>query len=278
MEVPVSELITIFNRVPILAGYRPSDFQLKILPGYTNLNIHLKNDQHDWVLRVPKAATNQTIDRNQEAYNASLAYGLGIAPECIWRDESGFSLTRTLLNSRPITTRELDNQTVNNSLMATISRLHKSNNKFQGRVDLRELIEYYYRLTSHERRKQIESDYRVALNKVDLLSSLKIPLVPSHNDLVLENILIDEAGTIHLIDWEYASMATPYWDLATLCNVAKFNRKQSKQLLDKYRIENASLELEILAQYRFLLKVLTTCWMAAYTRVDLENVIADLGS
>lgn len=277
MEVPASELETVFNRIPILAGYRPSDFQLKILPGFTNFNIHLKNDQHDWVLRAPKEATNRYIDRNQEAVNASIAYGLGIAPECIWRDESGLSLTRTILNSRPINARDLDNQPVFILLMSTISQLHKSNNRFQGRVDLSETIERYYRLASRRRRSQIESDYRIALNKADLLSGLKIPLVSSHNDLVLENILIDKAGDIRLIDWEYASMATPYWDLATLCNDAKFNLKQSKQILDEYQIENTSLELEILMEYQFLLKVLTTCWMAAFTEIDLENAIADLG-
>ena len=272
----ISELATIFNRVPRLARFRPQDFHIKSLPGFTNLNIQLKNDQLDWVLRVPKPVTNQTINRRHEAINASIAYRLGIAPECIWRDESGLSLTMTLAKSRSMIVQDLNNDSLFNSLIDTINRLHQSKSKFQGRVDLGELIKRYYRLAPRKCQKPIEPGYRMALKQAELLSRQKTPLVPSHNDLVLENILVDETAQIWFIDWEYASMATPYWDLATLCNGADFDSTRSKQLLDYYQIKSAGLEFELLTEYRFLLKVLSICWMSAFTEIDVECEIESL--
>ncbi len=93
-------------------------------------------------------------------------------------------------------------------------------------------------------------------------------LVPSHNDLVLENILIDATGQIWLIDWEYSSMASPYWDLATLCNAAKLDQTQCAWLITEYGNHCLNLVPEILSDYRYMLGVLSNCWMAVFGETD----------
>ncbi len=93
-------------------------------------------------------------------------------------------------------------------------------------------------------------------------------LVPSHNDLVLENILTDAAGQIWLIDWEYSSMASPYWDLATLCNAANLDQTHCAWLLAEYGKHYINLVPEILFDYRYMLDVLSTCWMAVFGETD----------
>ena len=284
-EFPGPDLETVFKQLPPLAGLRPGDFEIKPLSGYTNFNYHLKNDKHDWVLRIPKQETNPYINRSQETHNADCAYALGIAPECVWRDESGFSLTETVLNSRPLNALDLKNESVIKALMKTFSRLHKSEKMFRGRIDLAASITRYFRLAPEHRRKQIEPGYKIALGKIKALSSQNVPLVPSHNDPVLENILIDPAEQIWIIDWEYASMASPYWDLAILCNAADFDRPQSAHLLDEYQKTGVSLKLTMLDEYRFVLRVLSISWMAAFTLIDigdelgkLKNAVTNLGS
>jgi thiamine kinase-like enzyme len=86
--------------------------------------------------------------------------------------------------------------------------------------------------------------------------------VASHNDLVLGNLLLDDSG-LCLIDWEYSAMASPYWDLATLCNEAQLDRQQSKRLLQAYCVGGATMRESTLFEYRELLKLLSDCWMAA---------------
>ena len=157
-----------------------------------------------------------------------------------------------------------------------IQILHRSKNKFKGVVNLAELLARYYRLIPRHLQCQIESGYRLALGKLEGLSLTDGLLVPSHNDLVLENILIDEAEKIWFIDWEYASMASPYWDLATLSNAADFNQQNCVDLLEEYKKYNLKLDTEILSEYRYILQVLSICWMAVFTVFDIELEIEKL--
>jgi thiamine kinase-like enzyme len=86
--------------------------------------------------------------------------------------------------------------------------------------------------------------------------------VASHNDLVLDNLMLDDTR-LWLIDWEYSAMASPYWDLATLCNAANLDLAQSQRLLRVYCAGSRVMEESILFDYRELLKLLSDCWMAA---------------
>jgi len=261
-----------------LAGYCREDFRIKSLPGFTNQNFHLKNNLHDWVLRIPKQETNQYINRKHERHNASLANRLGIAPECIWRDDTGLSLTMTLLKSDTINEINLANQKVLSKLAETLGRLHNSKIRFHGVVNLAELLHRYYQLIPERIQCQIEAGYKLALGKFEALTTKDKLLVPSHNDLVLENILIDEAEKIWFIDWEYASMASPYWDLATLCNAAEFDHAECVNLLEEYEKCNLKLDAHTLSEYRYMLRVLSICWMAAFTAINIESEIIKLNT
>ena len=263
-EVPVATLEIIFKRVPLLAESHPRDFDINQLPGFSNHSCHLKNDQHDWVLRIPKQETNQYINRRYEAHNASIANSLGIAPNCVWRNESGLSLSVTVPDSRSFNTNDIESETVLGKLLKTISRLHKSKKIFLGVVDLAELLPRYYQQVPEHLQSRIETSYRMAIAKLEGLLDREKMLVPSHNDLVLENILLDASGQVWLIDWEYSSMASPYWDLATLSNAAKLDQAQCAWLLAKYAKHHLDLVPEILFDYRYMLDVLSTCWMAAF--------------
>jgi thiamine kinase-like enzyme len=274
-EVPTSELEEIFKQVPLLTKFHIEDFQIRPLSGFTNQNFHLKNDQHDWILRIPKPETNLHINRQHEAHNANIASRLGIAPECIWRNDSGLSLSQTLLNSSSIKPADINDKTILDSLLKTIVRLHKSKNKFHGVVDLTELLPRYYQLAPAHIQSQIKTSYKIAIGKLESISSKEKLMVPSHNDLVLENILIDTTGQVWLIDWEYSSMASPYWDLAILCNAADLNQDQCAWLLDKYKIHKPALDAKILSDYRYMLGVLSICWMSAFSGVDIEDEMAN---
>lgn len=263
-EIRSDVLKAVFKRVPLLAARGLQDFQIKLLPGYTNQNFHLKNDQNDWVLRIPKQETNLYINRQYEAHNAALANRIGIAPECIWRDDSGLSLSNTLLDSRTINTKDLDDRIVLRGLLKIVARLHGARFKFQGEVDLQKLLKQYYQLVPEKQQKSLKISFLSALSKAEKLSRDKTPLVLSHNDLILENILVTKAGQIWVIDWEYASMASPYWDLATLCNAAGLSCADCNWVLGEYQSHELKLDADILLEYRYVLDILSKCWMAAF--------------
>ena len=263
-----SELERAFATIDLLADYVPGDFTIRRLDGLTNLNFHLCNAAHDWVLRIPRAATNMHIDRAAEAHNQALAVDLGIAPEPIWRDSSGLMLTPTLCGSRPAGADDLAVSGRLESILEPVRRLHRSGAPFLGRVALGELLERYYALLSQAAKHRYRVGLERARRMLPLLEKRDYSRVPSHNDLVLSNLLLETERT-WIIDWEFSAMASPYWDLATLCNAADLDEDASRLLLQVYCTEATAMEESLLFDYRDLLGLLDDCWMAAL--IDNES-------
>jgi len=277
VKYPLPDFDPVFKRIPQLRGMTSRDFQIRLLAGYTNQNFHLKNNRHDWVLRIPKQETNQYINRQFEAHNAAIAAGLKIAPNCVWRDHSGLSLSLTLNNTRSMTPADLRNESIAGALIKQLKQLHGSGCRFHGQVDLAGLLSRYYALVSTHQQKDIKKIYEHAQIKLDTLAD-DAGLVPSHNDLVLENILIGDSGQIWIIDWEFASMASPWWDLATLCNAAELSHDECAGLLAIYHGEISKTALQLLDDYRYVLQVLSICWMAAFTKTSIGRQIEKLSN
>ncbi len=252
----------VFSRASVLAGFTPADFTITPLAGYTNRNFHLHNHQHDWVLRIPRAKTNGFIDRAAEAHNQTLAHQLQIAPRVLWRDSQGTTLTPTLSTSRELCAADFGNDAMLKIIVDPIRRLHLSGLPFRGRVNLQALLYEHFAMLSEGDQQRLAPRLRQAERVLKLLQTRDDAYVASHNDLVLENLMFDNSR-LWLIDWEYSAMASPYWDLATLCNAANLDLQQSQRLLRAYCAGERVMEESILFDYRGLLKLLSDCWMAA---------------
>lgn len=252
----------LFLRIPLLEGQTPEDFTITRLPGFTNRNYRLVNQRQDWVLRIPQPATNRFIDRQAEAVNQAGACDLGIAPRPLWRENSGLTLTPTLSASHSLTPDDMADPATMQAIVAPVSKLHRSSIRFHGRVQLDQLLTQYYSLLSPKLREKYRLRMQAARQLIPLLLDRDPAYVASHNDLVLENLLLGQ-DRVWLIDWEFSAMASPYWDLATICNAAGFDYRQSRQLLDIYCEGIGVMEESLLFDYRKLLQLLSDCWMAA---------------
>jgi thiamine kinase-like enzyme len=267
------DLEPIFKRIPQLRELDSNHFKISKLAGYTNDNFRLQSGNEDWVLRIPKPKTDQYINRQFEANNVYIAEMLELAPVSAWRDPGGLSLTGTLVKTRSVCPDDFAKTTVFDQLVDIVRCLHDSKQPFLGTVDLTDLLTRYYRLMPVHYQELISGLYQRARGKIIKFSLGSEDLLPSHNDLVLENILIDDADRIWIIDWEYSSMASPYWDLATVCNSFELDHEQSRDLLDSYLEQATAKELEMLMEYRYVLQVLSICWLAAFTDSDIVSKI-----
>jgi thiamine kinase-like enzyme len=252
----------VFSRAPELADFTPDDFAITRLAGYTNQNFRLYNHQQDWILRIPRAKTDRFIDREAEALNQTLASQLQIAPQVSWRDHEGITLTPTLSTSRALCAADFGNDTMLQIIVEPIQRLHRSGLSFRGKVNLQELLSNHFEILNEHDQQRLGPRLRQAERVLKLLRTRDAAYVASHNDLVLGNLMFDNTR-LWLIDWEYSAMASPYWDLATLCNAAKLDLAQSQRLLRTYCAGSLVMEDSILFDYRELLKLLSDCWMAA---------------
>ena len=251
-----------FAHIPLLAGYAAADFHIASLPGYTNRNYRLYNGEQDWVLRLPKPLTNRLIDRAAEAHNQNLAHQLGLAPQVAWRNEEGITLTPTLANSRNLRAADLDRDDGLAIVVEPFQRLHRSALRFVGGLDLRCTLQQHYELLQPRQRAGFSARMIQAERVLSLLEADKSAPVPSHRDPVPGNLLLDDQR-LWLIDWEYSAMASPYWDLAILCNEAELDLARSRRLLQAYCAGGPTMKESILFDYRGLLKLLDDCWMSA---------------
>ncbi len=270
------ELHEHFKQIPVFQNYKPEQFSVEKLSGFTNLNFRLVNDEYDWVLRIPKPETNIYINREQERHNYSLAVELELVPKLYWHNKEGMSLIETLRYSRTLSQQDLQSGNIINQLLLNIYRLHSSKKIFRGEVNLTNSLQQYFRLLTTDDQNQLRCHFEKAQRKLSEIDGRQDYRVPSHNDLVLENLLIENRQKIWLIDWEYSAMASPYWDLASLCNAAKYSRAQCEDLLQRYNALGTELVSEYLHSYRFALQTLSICWLKLFTEQSINTELYQL--
>ncbi len=256
------ELARAFATIPPLRGFAVDDFSVSELPGFTNRNYRLHNRSHDWVLRLPRPETNRFIDRGREAHNQNLAHRLGLAPQVAWRGDDGVTLTPTLGKSRSLRKQDFAGERTLLLVGDSLRLLHRRGLQFAGGDDLGDLLETHYQLLDDRQRAKFDARMTQARLTLSRLEDSEQDRVASHRDLVLENLLL-EGERLWIIDWEYSAMASPYWDLATICNEAGLDTARSRLLLQTYCADGPAMQESTLSDYREILKLLSDCWMAA---------------
>lgn len=73
----------------------------------------------------------------------------------------------------------------------------------------------------------------------DALERLAGPYVPvfTHNDVVPQNAMVDTAGRVHLIDWDYGGFGHPYFDVSGLATNADADEDVEARVIELYEGE-----------------------------------------
>jgi thiamine kinase-like enzyme len=124
-------------------------------------------------------------------------------------------------------------------------RMHRFDERFAGRFDVFAQIDEYLALLRRNDAK-IPDGYEALQKEADaaraVLRERPAALAPCHNDPLAENFL-DAPDRMFLVDWEYAGMNDPMWDLGDLSVEAGFGPEQDEALLRAY-VEGAPPEYQ----------------------------------
>ncbi|WP_334078397.1 choline kinase family protein [Microbulbifer sp. M83] len=84
-----------------------------------------------------------------------------------------------------------------------------------------------------------------------------------HNDLSTANLITEPGGRLYAIDWEYAAMGDPFYDLAVIVDEHSLDDAQQHRLIEAY-LERPlkSLDLKKLAHWRVIYGYLAVLWYA----------------
>jgi thiamine kinase-like enzyme len=206
------EIERIFQDTPILAEIPRSRWQVTPLGGLTNQSYRLRALDRDLVLRWPGPAASRYVDRRAELINIRKLAALDLAPALLAADpKSGWYITRFETGAHALTGADFSDPQVLCEVIALLTRLHRSDIRFPFQQGLFTAMDLYIALAPTERML----DLRRRLKPVETsLQRNRMPLVPCHIDPSPANFLRQEDGKLLLIDWEFAAMEEPLWDLA----------------------------------------------------------------
>jgi thiamine kinase-like enzyme len=208
-------LVSTMQRVPELAGH---ELVLTVLTGgITNRNflVSIPGRAERYVIRLAGNDTHLLgISREVEHAATVAAAGVGVGPEvAAFIRPEGYLVTRFIEGS-PVSLEEVRERDTLTRIAETIRRIHQGPPIPGLFVPLR--IVEAYRALAMARGVRIPPEYELAaaIGRRIELACLADPvdLRPCHNDLLNANF-IDDGSCIRIVDWEYAGMGDPYFDL-----------------------------------------------------------------
>ena len=264
-------LLSQVQKIPLLSKIPASEIHIKKLSGLSNNNYLLTIPNQQFVLRIPRDVTNIYINRNDESTNIEIATNLGIAPKTIWRNQKGVSLVKYLCHSQNLNKSDLNNLEILTKIGHSLKCLHESSKNFSGELSTAKIkyhLNSYFDSCSQTDQKALQNDYEEAIRLLDCIKNLKEDraLVPSHIDLVVENILFqNQDNKLWFIDWEYSAMASPFWDIAMICNQGNLNITNKWYLVNIVLNNVTDKDMAMLNNYQHIVKSISHCWLKAFT-------------
>jgi thiamine kinase-like enzyme len=199
--------------------------------GITNRNFKVAVGGERFVLRIGGKDTELLgIDRPAEHAASRVAADLGLAPEVVaFVEPEGYLVTR-YVDGR---VGEVDVGRVG----AALRRLHDGP-KLPSRFDSFRVVEIY-RATAAERGVAVPAAYERAHEIARRIerSRAAAPPRPCHNDLLNANF-IAQGDRLWIVDWEYAGMGDPFFDLGNFAVNHELDEAAERDLLAAYGVQD----------------------------------------
>jgi thiamine kinase-like enzyme len=275
-----TEIAAALARIPQFASRALDGLQAEPLASLTNRNYKISIGDEAYVLRVAGAGTARYIDRAAEARNAGQAAAIGIAPDLLYLDPpSGLMLTRFIDGGTPLQAVELRRPELLRGVVSLLKRLHGSGLAFAGRMELFPKLDDYIALAAQKgwpAGLDLTPIRRRAAAARAALEQTPASFVPSHIDPVPHNFVRARDGALYLLDWEYAAMAEPMWDLAAVSIEAELDGGLDAMMLEAYFADAAGQQAGRFALYKASLNLLAAAW--AVVQVVDGNASADFAA
>jgi len=186
--------------------------------GRTNRNFRVEVAGEAFFLRLAGTQTELLgIDRTAEHQAAIAAAAAGVGPGVVaYLPELGCLVTRWV-PALPLAEGDMEHEAVLEDVVRVVRAIH-AGPELPWSFDPFRIVADYRRI-SEERGVEIPPAYgRAHARSAEIQSALaaaSLPLLPCHNDLLADNFLRGADGT-WLVDYEYAGMGDPFFDLGNL--------------------------------------------------------------
>ncbi|MDQ3121330.1 MAG: choline kinase family protein [Actinomycetota bacterium] len=245
------------------------DTRVEILGGgITNHNLKVEVDGEVFVLRVAGKDTDQLgIDRAVELEATHAAAALGIGPEVVaFVEPEEWLVTRFVEGTTPPAERLREPELL--ARVAAALRAFHDSPPLSGSFDSFRVVENY-RETALARGGTIPSAYARAHELAGRIEGIRAGTAakPCHNDLLNANFLWDDER-LCIVDWEYAGMGDPCFDLANFSINHELDEVARRHLLEEYFGELRLEDTRGLELMRFMSDFREAMWGVVQTAVS----------
>jgi thiamine kinase-like enzyme len=224
--------------------------------GITNQNFKVTVGDETYVLRIAGKDTELLgIDRVHEHAATVMAAELGVGPEVIaFVEVEGWLVTR-FIDGDPVPEDQTPVRLVGETL-----RLVHGGRELPSRFDSFRVVEAY-RETAKRFGVRAPAAYAEAKRRADAIEERRgrVALRPCHNDLLAANF-IRQGDRIRIVDWEYAGMGDPFFDLANFAVNHGLSEEAERELLQTYFGEARERDLAVLHDMRFMSDFREAMW------------------
>ncbi len=234
--------------------------------GITNRNYRVRDAGCDYAARLCVERPLLGIDRRNEVACQKAAHSMGIAPEVV-HHEDGVLISR-YVSGRTLAAADVRDLGFLPRLAEVLRRLHGSWDRLTG------AFLYFcafqtvrsYAQTAFHLGARLPADIDECLEDARRLSRQLAPFVPvlCHNDLLASNIIADD-GRVWLVDWEYAGMGHPLFDLACASSNCAFSASHEAALLAGYRGSVVASDLRELRVLKTMAHLREALWSVIQT-------------
>jgi aminoglycoside phosphotransferase (APT) family kinase protein len=200
--------------------------------GITNRNYRVALGAQEYVVRLPgKDTALLGISRESERLASQAAAALGIAPPVAAVLDD--CLVTGYVPCAPIAPADLLEGP--HEVARALRTFHAQGPRLPTRFDVPSLLEDYAAIVAR-RGGSLPPEYARA-RAIAARIAAALPAVapgPCHDDLLPANLIKAEDGPLLLVDWEYAGMGDPFFDLGNLSVNNGFDPAADERLLHAY--------------------------------------------
>ncbi len=226
--------------------------------GITNRNFRVEAGGESFVVRLAGRDTDLLgIDREAERRAQEAAHAAGVAPEVVaFLPELAVLITR-FVESEPLPPEDLEERATMTAVVDSVRAIH-------GMAPIPSAFDAFrvvrdYRSVSEAHGVPIPEAYREALAVADRIdrafAERPMPRRPCHDDLLNANFLRTPDRVV-IVDYEYAGMGDPFFDLGNLSINNGISETAQESLLECYfgRVTPANLArlklMQVMSDFR----------------------------
>src|SRR5215213_7772444 len=236
-EVTVPELTEVVARLAAVLGPRQGGVR-PLEGGITNRNYRINFGGDEYVVRLPGKDTNLLgIDREAERLATKRAAELGIGPKVAAMFEEPPCLVTCFVEGRELTSEELRRQDLLAEVARGLRAFHDSGLELPTEFQVYDIVREYAEV-ARSRGGELPGGFDAALERAGQIVKAVADhpehrARANHNDLLAANFLQSPDGVV-IVDWEYAGMGDPFFDLGNFAVNNELDDMDAERLLEAY--------------------------------------------